>query len=429
MVKILSLLIPFTILFGCCQKNNTINTSDGLVTSLSPLWSSKASNDENWNDGYEINTPVIDGGNVLVSTVFNKYQVFKMLNVQNGNTVWEFNDFFRKLTYDKVNYPIEYPLVNDHKMFWVSGTEIYNIDLTNGNTIWKTNSNDFFSYRCNGIGNNLLLPYRGNINDQGELPLGAELYICDKTTGKAQFLTRPKYDTTNVLANTGRNGNILSTAPFINPTGDTMLVVSFTDPPIKNYLWRDNFGVYNLSKRVWQIDKILVGPPTVTGLSFIPIIKDGKVFHCKHSHVTCHDIYTGELKWDFNFGDVDFSFSGILVQNGKVFANASDQIMHCIDIATGNELWKGEGSGTSSQMAYLNGIVYFVGGGDGFLHGMEEGTGKTIWKIRSPDIGVVINKVYPSFTRFCAVVPGINGAKGRIVTHTGYNIYCFEAAK
>ena len=124
-------------------------------------------------------------------------------------------------------------------------------------------------------------------------------------------------------------------------------------------------------------------------------------------------------------GAADFLFSGILVANGKVFANGSNRVLHCIDIKTGLEIWNEISSSSSSDMGYLNGIIYFVGGDDGLLHAVDESTGKTIWKVISPDTKLD----HGDFTRFCAVVPGKNGAKGRIVTHTGYHAVCYEAAK
>ncbi len=430
----LVLIICSSFLSFTCSKNNitappTVN-KDTLVTSLNPIWGVAATNDKTWNSGYEITEPVIDGQNVLVSTVFNTFQVFKMLNAQTGNEIWHWDDYYKKDTYVNFDYRISFPLIKDHKMVWLYFNEIYYIDLITGHTIWKNVTSNRFGFQCKGIGDHYFIEL-WNAGDHKDLEAGEPEYEGNLNSPNVQFLALPKYDTTNSTPNTGRSGVILGNAPFINPSGDTMLVVSYGDPPVtQDYLFRDAFGVYNLSKNKWQIERVLIGSPARTGIDFTPIVKDGKVFHCKTGLVTCHDVNTGDLLWTYDqIGHANFLFSGILVENGKVFANAGNGILHCMDAATGKLLWQAESAGSCSDMAYLNGIVYFVGGSDELLHAVDETTGKTIWKIVSPDDGKAINKISGTFTRFCAVVPGINGAKGRIVTHTGYNIYCFEAAK
>ena len=428
------LLMIYSLFLGLkCSKSNLsvppINV-DTLITNLKPIWAMATTNDKTWNDGFDIAEPVIAGQNILVSTVFNKFQVFKMLNAQNGNEIWQWQDFFRKLNYDSANYMIRFPYLKDHKMIWSSFKEIYYIDLTNGNTVWKNLTTNKFGFQCKGIGNSFFIELL-NAGDGKALQTGMQLFRGNLNSPNLQYLLTPKYDTTNSTPNSEQNGSILGNAPYINSSGDTMLVVSYSDQPVtKDYLFRDAFGVYNLSKNKWQIERVLIGLPTVTGIDYTPIVKNGKVFHCKTGLVTCHDVNSGELLWSYNqIGHANFLFSGILVENGKVFANAGNGTLHCIDIQTGNALWQTESAGSCSDMAYLNGIIYFVGGSDGLLYAVDETTGKTIWKIISPDDGKAINKISGTFTRFCAVVPGIDGAKGRIVTHTGYNIYCFEAAK
>ncbi len=436
-MKLFPLYFLFAICFlsSKCNKTNLDTTTttvakDTLVTSIKPLWSLVTSNDKTWNDGFDIAEPVIYGQNVLVSTILNKYQVFRMLNSQTGSEVWNWQDFFRKLNYDSSNYSIRFPYIKTNKMVWSSFNEIYSIDLETGNTIWKNLYADKYGFQCKGVADNFFIqswsPVTGNNLGPGDM-----VYNGNLITGSFKFLTIPKYDTTDVTPNNGRTGVILGTAPFINSSGDTMLIISYADQPVtKDYLFRDAFGVYNFSKNKWQIERVPIGLPSITGINFTPIVKDGKVFHCKVGLVTCHDVNTGELLWSYNqIGNANFLFSGILVANGKVFANAGNGVLHCIEIATGKPLWQTESAGSCSDMAYLNGIIYFVGGSDGLLHAVDETKGKTIWKVISPDDGKAINKISGTFTRFCAVVPGVDGTKGRIVTHTGYNIYCFEAAK
>ena len=78
-------------------------------------------------------------------------------------------------------------------------------------------------------------------------------------------------------------------------------------------------------------------------------------------------------------------------------------------------------------MSYLNGVIYFVGGGDGKLHAVEAATGKYLWRLESPDKAANKNAYFQS--SLCAVVPGKNGAKGKVVVLTGLNAYCYEAER
>ena len=407
------------ILFASCNKNTSLNP-DGTIQQLPILWSNSVS-DSGWTEGGDIEQPVVFGENVLVSCKYNNKPVFKMLNSQNGNEIWRFEDF---LTQNLVNYDyyLKFPWINGNNMNWASNHENYCINLESGKAIWKNKTTNLIGETCAGIGNSFFVSVSRLLGV--DLTNGEDVYIGNSQNGNIEFLTHPKYDTTGTKYNIGRFGTVLGTAPFIN-NGDSMLIVSFTDAPLTNLYFRDCFGIYNLSKKQWQVERVVIGAPTNTGLARMPIIQDGKVFHCREGHVTCHDIFTGEQKWDFNVGAADFLFSGILVANGKVFANGSNRVLHCIDIKTGLEIWNEISSSSSSDMGYLNGIVYFVGGDDGLLHAVDESTGKTIWKVISPDTKLD----HGDFTRFCAVVPGKNGAKGRIVTHTGYHAVCYEAAK
>ena len=140
---------------------------------------------------------------------------------------------------------------------------------------------------------------------------------------------------------------------------------------------------------------------------------------------TCFAAVTGKYIWRVIING-NFLFSGFIIQNGRVYANDSYGNLHCIDAVTSKEYWVEPTSGTSSDMVYLDGVVYLVGGGDGLLHAVDAETGTTLWKVKSPD-ATTYNDGY--FDRFCAAVPGSFGSKGRIIVSTGYNAYCYEAAK
>jgi outer membrane protein assembly factor BamB len=97
-----------------------------------------------------------------------------------------------------------------------------------------------------------------------------------------------------------------------------------------------------------------------------------------------------------------------------------------LDIHTGKLLWKEQNTGTCSELTYLNGVLYYLGGGDGLLHAVDAQTGKHLWKIPSPDLKINSGAW---FYGVCTAVPGKNGSKGVVVATTGLNAYGYEAIR
>jgi outer membrane protein assembly factor BamB len=164
--------------------------------------------------------------------------------------------------------------------------------------------------------------------------------------------------------------------------------------------------------------------PNLNGVSLAqPAIYNNKFYANIGHELVCHDIATGNQVWKRQF-EQDFMFSGFIIEENKIIANNEDLKLYCINPETGNNIWTGEGSGTSSRMSYLNGIVYFVGGGDGKLHAVDVSNGKTVWrldasKFENLDASFGPNAVY--------AIPDENGKKGKVVALTGMYAYCFEA--
>ena len=141
--------------------------------------------------------------------------------------------------------------------------------------------------------------------------------------------------------------------------------------------------------------------------------------------MSCHDLITGREMWTVNFSE-GFVFSGFTIQEGRIFANNGDRFTYCLNPETGRQIWKEESSGSASPISYLNGVLYFMGGGDGRLHAIDANTGKHLWRLRSPDVD---KNSGAWFYGICVAVPGQGGKKGRIVATTGLNAYGYEAIR
>ncbi len=108
-----------------------------------------------------------------------------------------------------------------------------------------------------------------------------------------------------------------------------------------------------------------------------------------------------------------------------VIVNNEDQYVYALDPMTGNQLWKVRDSGTSSKMRYMNGVVYFNGGASGRLHAIDIREGKTVWKIDPQLIGEFPDEAFRGTAIY--TLAGENGKKGKVISLTGNNAYCFEA--
>ena len=186
------------------------------------------------------------------------------------------------------------------------------------------------------------------------------------------------------------------------------------------------FGVYNVTRRQWEYKDIEFAPPAY-GLVVdnLPQIHGDKVYHTVDRWITCHELATGREVWKQRF-DGNFMFGGFVVVNGVLAANCEDLFLYGLDAQTGRRVWKTPSSGTASPMSVLNGVAYYSGGGDGHLYAVEVATGRTLWRLDSPDLKT---SSAAFFYAAVAAVPGRDGGHGVVVAHTGLNVYGFEAAR
>jgi outer membrane protein assembly factor BamB len=155
-----------------------------------------------------------------------------------------------------------------------------------------------------------------------------------------------------------------------------------------------------------------------------PVIVNDKIYGNPNNAIVCHDLMTGQKLWET--GGTETTHVRILVENACVYINNDSGILTCLNASGGSVKWAIRASGSSTELSYLNGVIYFVGGGDGKLHAIDANTGDYLWKIESPDKGK--NK-WAVFSGMCAVVPGVGSEKGKIVVTTGLNAYCYEAIR
>ncbi len=421
----LALLICMFYSFSC-GKEEVLITKDanGVVTGRPHIWATSTSDDGQKCATHFVTTEASFDNDILISARKNNQKIARMLNLSNGATKWEWNDFIEQRDY----LEIRNPCYQNKDLIWQADYWNYRIDLSNGKTKWKNAFQQHNGTYALDLQDNYACI--NNYNKDGSIPVdsGGVISIISKSDGLVSSKIILSYDTLGILPFS--ESNRLGGISFINAwnyQGNLMILVTYGDPPLKNWLFRDYIGLYNYTKKEWVYTKVLLTEPTQWGASNVPVIVNNKIYHTANHQIICHDILTGEKAWQTDVGaGKGFIFSPLLVAENRLYANSDDGYLHCINLENGNIIWKLRTSGSSSKLDYTNGVIYFVGGGDGKLHALEASTGNYVWKLESPDLS---KDKFAYFTGICVVLKSINGQKGKIIVTTGLNAYCYEAER
>jgi outer membrane protein assembly factor BamB len=405
------------LLASSCEREevSSIRTdAEGVITNMSYVWTSPLSDGE-----------LIPGG-IRPSLVWNEYvlfggyidgkQVLHMKHSEDGSTLWQWSDHLMEGEELDIR---DYHQYKDH-LTVSQGSRAYGINLATGNTEWRTQTDTDLGALIKGIGNRYFLSEEIT-NSDGHLE--AIVTVGDVRTGQQREFVRPPY-TYEYVNPLNRISYLHSLELFTDSAGDTLMIVTYGNglPDWK----ADNFlGLYNLTQKDWvYVDKPIT-KNSIFGAGTLAFSKlKYRVYLQAGKKLFCYEVATGEKQWEQSFAQ---GFSDIIVVENKVLANSEDTYLYALDTETGRQVWEEKSSGTSSPMAYLDGVVYFTGGGDGLLHAVEVATGKHLWKIQSPDLE---KNSGAWFKRHVAVIPATEaGQKGKVLTSSYLSAFCYEAAR
>jgi outer membrane protein assembly factor BamB len=421
MKKILFYMLFITIHFGC-SKENDIKDKNGLIVTKKEIWSVKTTDNDSASSTYFLDRTVIYNNDVVVKAKKNNEEIIKMLNIQNGETKWEWGEWAEKKIYSGNSYPY----IKSNKLTFQTDHENYQINLDNGKTIWKNRFKENFGHWTMGLGDIFLSEHlynRGVAPESG----GGYIVIMSNVDGKPIEKFKPKYGEQKLTFE--QNGWYYDAygVPF-EKNGDTYIFVKLNDPsPTVTYTCVEFISLYNLTKKEWVYERKKLKSRDSNWGTFHPsLLYKDKAYHGGAGIITCSDLMTGERFWETPLpnGNETFIFAGILIENDKIYANSDGGQLMCLDANNGRLLWNIRSFGSSTGLTYLNGVVYFVGGGK--LHAVDAETGAYIWKIESPDLKKNKSAI---FSGMCALVPGVGSEKGKIVVTTGLNAYCYEAIR
>lgn len=425
-------LLIFLCLYSCKSEDDSIiYDSTGVATKLPHIWNTSITDDGNITP-VVISVPISDSeGNILIGggkggqTPSRK--IIK-LNSQNGSKLWEWNDVQSlKLdpnTKDPIYIDREAYYINQNKMYFNYGSSSYCINLENGTTQWKYKT-DLNNFSINAGIDNYFFSSNFDYPNQGN----EKLYIGSiDPFKKEEVLLIPNYTDVDKPSVFWKLGRIPQITTF-KKNSDLFIAFAVNNPlssdEPNNAKAITELNLYNLSEKKWVYQKVATNTnKETTGCGFLTF-KNEKLYFVSANTVHCNDAMTGVEIWKTNIGTFSL-FSSLSVENNKFYAACEDRFLYCLDINTGQVLWKEQNTGTCSPISYLNGVLYYLGGGDGKLHAVDADTGKHLWKLNSPDL---TKNVGAFFYGVCAAVPGKNGQKGRVIGTTGLNAYCFEAIR
>ena len=421
-MKSLYFLLVFCVLYSC-KKEIPTTDSDGVVIRRSHIWVKSTTDDDSLSYQFYVRETTLYNDNLLIGIRKNHRRKFQLINLSNGNALWDWDDLIEDRTYLQIKQPV----IFDNQLIWQSDYWTYSIDFKTGQTIWKNAFQENFNALSTGLGDKFVGMYNYDRNSNRPLA-GGVASIFSKNNGKPYFYVQPKYDTTGMQPYelSQRRGQVQFNQLFIEGK-DTLLLLSLMDPPLYDYYYRECLALYNLTEKQWIYDRANMLGALRSNIGHAPTIYQGKVYSPYIGAIVCNDLMTGKMLWQSNIqSGTGFGTTGLVVVENKIFGNSDDGYLYCWDLATGGQLWRIRTSSSDSRLNYLNGILYFTGRGDGKLHAIEATTGNYLWKLDSPDIGK--NK-WAAFTGLCAVIPGKSGAKGKVVVLTGLNAYCYEAER
>ncbi len=422
--------IAMLLLVCCCRRENKgpqFKTDEaGTIVSLPYLWSVPISYDNQLGAG--VISPIVYKDRYVLCPgamlMFGSPRgVLHLVDAQTGELKWRWNDYQDK----SENSFVKWSYIKDNLFVNSIGSKTWVIDLNTGKTVWKRKKGMSSATPIAGIGDYYyyvgITPY-----DPVNYPFQSEskIYRGRVSIPETEELVVPasiameKTDDPRISGGFGAG-----TFQIFTLQQDTMLVVDYSTPTnVVKYGVRSKFGVFNVTKRIWLYKDIEFTAPEF-GLipDNMPIIYQDKVYHTIGHWITCHELLTGKEIWKQRFKG-NFLFGGFVIENGVLVANCEDLFLYGLDPATGTQKWKEPSSGTAYRMFYMNGVVYYSGGGDGHLHAVDVETGKHIWRLNSPE-----QSSSAFFYAAVAGIPGTEGKKGTILAHTGLRVLAYEAAR
>ncbi|MCF8238489.1 MAG: PQQ-like beta-propeller repeat protein [Saprospiraceae bacterium] len=353
------IIINILLLTGCHKDNND-------VFPLKMNW--KVLLHEMQGTSGTIEQYLLDNGVLFSSNPYlGDYRGYFLLNKGNGSLVWHWKDNIKELEShlfdNKVSDYQGRIIINNRR-------ERYCIDQYSGKTIWKIRDDWDYGSDIQQVDNMI---YCGRDLDYPN----AELVRYTFHDPIPEILWENPTDSTNM-----REYDL--PPAFTEQNGNTWMVFSDGFVNYDNGKGHPWLVCYNLTadSLIWRRQ---VSDAWFHAGIRIPLIHNNRIYVAESFHVVCLDLFTCEEIWRKTYGN-QVSYTPLLLVNDQLFVACEDEFIDMVNPVNGLLLHHEEGSGGSaSKMHYHKGKIYYVSGGDGQLHCLDEGTGKHLWTMEGPE--------------------------------------------
>jgi outer membrane protein assembly factor BamB len=314
----LYLILVIAATLGCSCNILAPNNSPVL------LWSSSISTGELIQGQVPITFVSSSQSVVALGSKQNKPIIYAVKN-SDGTILWEWNDWFTPTS--QVFTP--FPYIQENYLVLNSSPDIFVLDVSKGKTLWKQQKTAIAELRGDGLGDTYFAVLRDttllsiNIRTQEYRPL----FSIPDTLQNARISFR-------------------SVTPFFDAqNNDTLLICTWTTGYFQNSIDGTSLLVYNLTKRkilynLLQREGVATAQTGFLIPNKIPVVKDNKIYLSIGKSVQCNDLMTGELLWRKTGFEGDFSYSGLLYAEDKLYGIDTDGNFFCFNPLTGENIWK-----------------------------------------------------------------------------------------
>ncbi len=401
--------ISIVLLIGCgCEKEESIplQKEGNVIIQKQYIWW----NQEEEHDQSIITTNSIFKNYFLAESHQNNKSYLSMQQSNNGNILWKWDEY-EKATDLSIRFSYSFgPLLT-----FQDGPRSYCINMETGKTEWKQIRDNSYYSKVKGNENEYyLIQHYANEGDQYP-----GFYIVDLLTGLIKQKIIPKFKN-KINKNVFNELGSISEVTSFERDHIQYLLISYLEPiDVYNYL--PLMDLYNKTEDKWIFTNKNISSVEKTSNPDLSYIVNDYLYHSIGYTITCHNIWTGDSLWSREFKG-GFLFGGYIYDNGTLYCAAETDGYYALDAETGDIKWKGERSpGTSSRMVILNGVLYYINGADARLWALDAATGKTLWRLKSPDNF--------GFKREINVMPGDGIRKGYVLTSTWHGACAYEAER
>jgi outer membrane protein assembly factor BamB len=403
---VISIILAITILISCdlIFGEDEEEHSNQSIKNSKILWT-RAISDELIIVAMSMPRIIYKNG-VLSRGYRNNKNILELLDLDSGKPIWS-----TILSEDYLTFDLHKLYKNNNILVGADGSEVIAINLDNGQIIWRKDRVYFNSnHTITGEGNTYFYAdniqiFKGNLLT-GEEELVLQMPFSEEANGN------PRPETPEIVYDSNGSKHLIFYTNLWNK--DTKHLQAF-------------INLYNLDENKYKYQKLFAegywassDSTTFPNAEVEHMIRVGNdILINAGSKIFRINIWSGETKWVENFPSV-FLFSGFLYKNGIFLANCENTRLYSINPDNGKILWDADGAGTSTNMFEMNGVVYFSGGGDGKLHGVDINNGNELLLMEAPE------RAIDSDIWFTSPVGGHNG---KIYVNTPKTAYCIKAVK